>query len=108
MYFYLSSGKHLTSAFYGQQILLHSFLKINLFLAVLGLCCCTRAFPAFGGRGWSLAAAQGLLTEVAPLAAELRFCGAQALLVVATGLSSVGSVVVHINLRTVGSSQTGD
>ena len=51
MYFYLSSGKHLTSAFYGQQILLHSFLKINLFLAVLGLCCCAGAFPACGGRG---------------------------------------------------------
>ena len=51
MYFYLSSRKHLTCAFYGQQIFLHSFLKIHLFLAVLGLCCCAWAFRTCGGWG---------------------------------------------------------
>ena len=40
-----------------------------LFLAVLGLCCCARAFSSCGERGL-LFAVRGLLTAVASLAAE--------------------------------------
>ena len=71
-----------------------------LFLAVLGLRCCTRAFSSCGKRGLLFVVVRGFLIAVASR------CGAQALgvrasVVVARGLSSVarglqsaGSVVV--------------
>ena len=43
---------------------------INLFLAVLGLCCCTLVFSGCGERGLLLVAVRGLLTAVASLVAE--------------------------------------
>ena len=46
------------------------FLKINLFLAALGLRCCTRAFSSCGERGLLSAAVRGLLIAVASLVAE--------------------------------------
>ena len=49
------------------------FKFIYLFLAVLGLCCCTRAFSSCGERGLLFVAVRGLLIEVASR------CGAQAL-----------------------------
>ena len=46
------------------------FKFIYLFLAVLGLCCCARAFSSCGERGLLFIAARGLLTAVASLVAE--------------------------------------
>ena len=41
-----------------------------LFLAALGLCCCTRAFSSCGEQGLLFVAVRGLLTAVASLVAE--------------------------------------
>ena len=81
------------------------FKKINLFLflAELGLCCCTRAFSSCGEWGLLSVAVRGLLIAVASLVGEhgLQACGPQQLrhagsVVVARGLQSTGSaVVVH-------------
>ena len=47
------------------------FLFIYLFLAVLGLCCCARAFSSCGGeQGLLFVAVRGLLIAVASLVAE--------------------------------------
>ena len=43
---------------------------IYLFLAVLGLCCCVRAFSSCGEWGLLFVAVCGLLIEVASLVAE--------------------------------------
>ena len=49
------------------------FLKlINLFLAVLGLCCCTLAFSSCGERGLLFVAVHGFLIAVASLVAKHR------------------------------------
>ena len=51
----------------------NSFFKfyfINLFLAVLGLCCCTQAFSSCGERGLLFVAVRGLLIAVASLVEE--------------------------------------
>ena len=61
-----------------------------LFLAVLGLHCCTRAFSSCGERGLLFVALRGLLIAVASLVAEHRL-GMWASVVVALGLSSCGS-----------------
>ena len=42
----------------------------NLFLAVLGLRCCTQAFSSCGGQGLLFVAVSGLLIVVASLAVE--------------------------------------
>ena len=47
-------------------------LFIYLFLAVLGLRCCTRAFSSCGERGLLFVAVHGLLIAVASLVAEHR------------------------------------
>ena len=47
---------------------IHSF--IHLFMAALGLCCCTQAFSSCGERGLLFVAVRGLLIVVASLAAE--------------------------------------
>ena len=46
------------------------YLFIYLFLAALGLRCCTRAFCSCGERGLLFAAVRGLLIAVASPAAE--------------------------------------
>ena len=46
------------------------YLFIYLFLAVLGLCCCARAFSSCGERGLLFAAVSRLLIAVASLVAE--------------------------------------
>ena len=43
---------------------------IYLFLAALGLCCCTRAFSSCSERGLLLVAVRGLLIEVASLVVQ--------------------------------------
>ena len=45
---------------------------IYLFLAVLGLCCCARAFSSCGERGLLFVAVHGLLIAVASLVVEHR------------------------------------
>ena len=45
-------------------------LKIYLFLAALGLCCCARALSSCGEQGLLFIAVRGLLVAVASLAAE--------------------------------------
>ena len=62
---------------------------IYLFLAVLGLCCCTQTFSSCRERGLLFVAVHGLLIAVASLVAEhgLQACGLQQ-------LWHMGSVVV--------------
>ena len=53
--------------------ILHSdflFFYFFLFLAELGLCCCTRAFSSCGERGLLFVAVHRLLIAVASLVAE--------------------------------------
>ena len=47
-----------------------SLFFIYLFLAALGLCCCTWAFSSCGKRGLLFVAVRGLLIVVASLVAE--------------------------------------
>ena len=83
--------------------LIYKFIYFILFLAVLGLCCCTQAFSSCGERGLLFIAVRGLLIAVASLVMKHRFQvrGLQQLwhagsVVVACGLQSAGSVVgVH-------------
>ena len=77
------------------------YFILFLFLVVLGLRCCTRAFSSCGERGLLFVAVRGLLIAVASLVAEhrlqvyelqqLRHTGS---VVVAHRLQSTGSVVV--------------
>ena len=60
-----------TSPYY--KDIVFNFLKIYfiyLFLAVLGLRCCARAFSSCGERGLLFIAVRGLLIAVASLVAE--------------------------------------
>ena len=51
-------------------VLFFKILFIYLFLAVLGLCCCTRAFSSCRERGLLFIAVRGLLIAVASLVEE--------------------------------------
>ena len=46
------------------------FIYLSLFLRVLGLCCCARAFSSCGEQGLLFVAVRGLLIVVASLVAE--------------------------------------
>ena len=80
------------------------FLKkifIYLFLAALGLCCCTRTFSSCGEQGLPFVAVGRLLIVMASLVAEHRLQASRlqqlwhmGSVVVAHGLQSSGSVVV--------------
>ena len=48
-------------------VVFNKFLFICLFLAALGLCCCTRAFSSCGERGLLFVVVRGLLIAVASL-----------------------------------------
>ena len=48
------------------------YLFIILFLAALGLCCCTRAFSSCSEQGLLFVAVCGLLIEVASLVVARR------------------------------------
>ena len=48
------------------------FCYFSLFLAVLGLCCCARAFSSCSRQGLLFVAVHGLLIAVASLVAEHR------------------------------------
>ena len=72
-----------------------SFFKnkfIYFIFAVLGLCCCVRAFSSCGKRGLFFVAVRGLLTAVASLVGSMgsrrmvfSSCGTQPSVVVAHG-----------------------
>ena len=50
--------------------LIFNLLYLFLFLAALGLCCCTRAFSGFGKWGLLFVVVHGLLIVVASLVVE--------------------------------------
>ena len=77
-------------------------LFIYLFLAVLGLRCCAQAFSSCGERGLLFVVVCGLLIEVASLCCGARALGAQASVVVASGLSSCGSRALELRLSSCG------
>ena len=66
----------LVALFFLSFLLLFNFFLnlfiLFLFLAVLGLCCCTRAFSSCGERGLLFVAVHGLPIAVASLVAEHR------------------------------------
>ena len=76
-------------------------LFIYLFLAALGLRCCTRAFSSCGKRGLLFVAVRGLPIVVASLCCGARALGVQASVVVARGLSSCGSRALELRLSSV-------
>ena len=53
-------------------VLKEEFFFFNLFLAVLGFCCCARAFSVCGERGLLFVVVRGLLVAGASLVAEHR------------------------------------
>ena len=55
------------------RIIFFAFLKSHLFLAVLGLCCCLKAFSSCGNQGLHFVAMLGLLIAVVSLVAKHRF-----------------------------------
>ena len=73
-----------------------------LFLAALGLRCCTRAFSSCGEWRLLFLAVRGLLTAVASLCCGARALGVQASVVVAHGLSSCGLWAVEHRLSSCG------
>ena len=75
---------------------------IYLFLAVLGLHCCARAFSGCGERGLLFVAVRGLLVAVASLVAEHGALGMWASVVVAHGLSSCGLRALERRLSSCG------
>ena len=60
---------HLTTTVYC-KLFINLFILFVLFLAMLGLRCCARAFPSCGEQGLLFVAVHGLLIEVASLVAE--------------------------------------
>ena len=81
--------------------ILFYFILFYLFLAVLGLRCCTQVFSSCSERGLLFVGVRGLLIAVASLVVEHRFQVHQpqqlwltGSIVVAHGLQSSGSVVV--------------
>ena len=85
-----------------------------LFFAVLGLCCCARAFSSCSKQGLLFVVVHWLLIAVASLVAEhgLQACRLQQLwcmgsVVVARGLQNIGSVVVAHRLQSAGSVVVG-
>ena len=53
-----------------EEVRLFFSFFLNLFLAALGLCCCTWAFSSCGEQGLLFVAVRGLLIAVAPLVVE--------------------------------------
>ena len=85
-------------------MLFRSFIiyLLFLFLAVLGLRFCVRAFSSCGERGLLFVAVHGLLIAVASLCCGPRALGVQASGVVARGLSSCGSRALEHRLSSCG------
>ena len=84
-------------------------LKINLFLAALGLRCCAQAFSSCGEQGYSFLWCVGfslrwllLLRSTGSRRVGFSSCGAWASLVLAHGLSSCGSRALERRLSSCG------
>ena len=75
---------------------------IYLFLASLGLCCCTRAFSSCGGRGASLCCGSRASHCGGFSCCGARALGAQASVVVAHRLRSCGSRALERRLSSCG------
>ena len=58
------------SFFFLRVFFFNLFILISLFLAALGLCCCTQAFSSCGKQGLLFVTVRGLLIGVASLVAE--------------------------------------
>ena len=82
--------------------LLNFYLFIYLFLAVLGLRCCARAFSSCGERGLLFVAVHGLLFAMASLVVEHGLQGTWASVLVVCRLSSCGSQTVERRLSSCG------
>ena len=76
---------------------------IYLFLAALGLCCCTWAFSSCGERGLLFVAVRRLPFAVVSLCCGAQAPGVRASVVVAHGLSSCGSRAPERRLSSCGS-----
>ena len=84
IYFFKALGEHNPKFFFYQMCMFDLFI-LFLFLAVLGLCFCARAFSSCGKRGLLFIAMRGPLTVAASLVAEHRLqtrrlssCGSRA------------------------------
>ena len=66
----LSNISIANSIFLWFPLALNFFFFLIIYLAVLGLHCCARAFSSFGERGLLFVAMHGLLIAVASLVAE--------------------------------------
>ena len=75
---------------YLSHLICHINLFVYLFLAVLGLRCCARAFSNCGERGLLSVAVRGLLIAVASHCGA-RVLGARASVIVAQGSRAQGS-----------------
>ena len=101
------AGQILNESINEQKDILHFILLfknkfIYLFLAALGLRCCTQAFSSCGERGLLFVVVHGLLIAVASLCCGARALGAWASVVVARGLSSCGSWALELRLSSCG------
>ena len=77
-------------------------LFIYLFMAALGLRCCTRTFSSCGERGLLFVVVRGFLIAVASLVVEHGLLGVRASVVVAHGLSSGGLRALEHRLSSCG------
>ena len=75
---------------------------IDLFMAVLRLCCCAWAFSSCAERGLLFVAVHEHLIAVTSLSCRARALGARASAVVAHGLSSCGSRALERRLSSCG------
>ena len=87
---------------YSKHHFIYFFKFIYLFLAVLGLPCCTWAFSSCGERGLLFVTVHVLLIAVASLAAKHRPQSAGPSVVVACGLSGCGSRALERRLSSCG------
>ena len=84
-------------------------LFLSLFLAALGLCCCTQAFSSCGEQGLLFVAVRGLLTAVASLVADHRLQAHRPQQLWLAGSRAQAQQLWHTDLvapRHVGSSRT--
>ena len=83
---------------YWVAILFFFIFIFLIYLAVLGLHCCARAFSSCGKWGLLFIAVRELLIAVASLCFRAQALGMRASVVVARGLSSCGSQVLEHRL----------
>ena len=89
------------SVYFTRILIKKIYFIFNLFLAALGLCCCTRAFSSCGERGLLFVVVHGLLIAVASRCGA-RSLGVWASVVVAHGLGSCGSRALERRLSSCG------